>query len=394
MSEFTERIAQARKAKGMTQEQLASAMGVSRQLVSHWENGRVEPTAQQREKLGEVLGMKSKKPHKRRNPFILAAGVALIAAIAVLLIVRAIKSGGQAGVPAQADAQSTASDSEKAEKYSWAWFQQEDVPEEGKAFLSLVTAEKPLKLIQSGDAEKPYLWDIILFSQETNGVPFTIRQATEVFFNNEKLPMDSCVYTGDELEWYWYTTRFEGDMMTNYSTRRPADGSIGYGVAVEGVDDNGNDLTFKLYIPLSSEIKEKMTPGDFAKAAEPQDGQAFLTVKPTEDPVYLTKDAFFEGGEGWFYSFELQNESDVAFYAESFLETFFSNGEQMNQIVEPASIFGAGEMKKGDAPFLYEDASASQGYDQIGFMVSGTDANGNALSFTSILNLKREFAQP
>ena len=45
MSEFTKDILQARKAKGMTQEQLASAMGVSRQLVSHWENGRAEPTA-------------------------------------------------------------------------------------------------------------------------------------------------------------------------------------------------------------------------------------------------------------------------------------------------------------------------------------------------------------
>ena len=55
MSEFTKDILQARKAKGMTQEQLASAMGVSRQLVSHWENGRAEPTAQQREKLNEVL---------------------------------------------------------------------------------------------------------------------------------------------------------------------------------------------------------------------------------------------------------------------------------------------------------------------------------------------------
>ena len=57
MSECAERILKARKAKGMTQEQLASAMGVSRQLVSHWENGRVDPTPQQLEKLDEVLGL-------------------------------------------------------------------------------------------------------------------------------------------------------------------------------------------------------------------------------------------------------------------------------------------------------------------------------------------------
>lgn len=221
-----------------------------------------------------------------------------------------------------------------------------------------------------------------------------MKQATEVSFNNEKLPMDSMTYTGDELEWYWYTTRFEGDMLTHYATRHPADGSIGYGIAVEGEDDNGNSLTFKLYIPLSSEIREKMTPEDFTKETEPQEGQAYLTVEPIEEPTYLTRDAFFEGGEGWHYGFKLQNESDVAFTPESFMDTFFSNGEQMNQIIMPAFVFDAVEMKKGDEPFLYEGAAASQDFDQVGIVVKGKDANGNELSFKGILNLKREYAQP
>ena len=51
-------------------------------------------------------------------------------------------------------------------------------------------------------------------------------------------------------------------------------------------------------------------------------------------------------------------------------------------------------MKKGDEPFLYEDAAASQDFDQVGVVVKGKDANGNELSFKSILNLKREYAQP
>lgn len=132
-----------------------------------------------------------KPPRKRKNLFVLAAVIALILAIAVLLIVRVIKSGAQTGIPAQAATQSAQADSPQLEKYTWEWFQEEDVPEEGKAFLSLVTAEKPLKLIQSGDPEKPYIWDIILFAQETNGVPFTMKRATEFLFNNEKLQMDS-----------------------------------------------------------------------------------------------------------------------------------------------------------------------------------------------------------
>ena len=49
MTTFAKRITAARKGKKLTQEQVAQAVGVSRQTVSHWENGRVEPTQEQRE---------------------------------------------------------------------------------------------------------------------------------------------------------------------------------------------------------------------------------------------------------------------------------------------------------------------------------------------------------
>lgn len=49
MTTFSERMTAARKDKKLTQDQVAQALDVSRQLVSHWENGRVEPTQEQRE---------------------------------------------------------------------------------------------------------------------------------------------------------------------------------------------------------------------------------------------------------------------------------------------------------------------------------------------------------
>lgn len=55
MTTFAKRITAARKEKKLTQEQVAQAMGVSRQTVSHWENGRVEPTQEQREALCRLL---------------------------------------------------------------------------------------------------------------------------------------------------------------------------------------------------------------------------------------------------------------------------------------------------------------------------------------------------
>mgnify|MGYP001050533064 CR=1 FL=1 len=40
MENIGEKIMQARKTKGMTQDTLAQLVNVSRQTVSHWENGR------------------------------------------------------------------------------------------------------------------------------------------------------------------------------------------------------------------------------------------------------------------------------------------------------------------------------------------------------------------
>ena len=41
--ELNERIAAARRAAGMSQEQLGEALGVSRQAVSKWESGASDP---------------------------------------------------------------------------------------------------------------------------------------------------------------------------------------------------------------------------------------------------------------------------------------------------------------------------------------------------------------
>ena len=56
MSAFHEELIDARKAKGMTQEQLAEAMNASRSPVSHWESGRSTPDVVTIRQLSMVLG--------------------------------------------------------------------------------------------------------------------------------------------------------------------------------------------------------------------------------------------------------------------------------------------------------------------------------------------------
>ncbi len=52
-----EKIRELRKMRGMSQEQLAEQMDVSRQSVSKWENGAAEPSHEKMAKLAEVFGV-------------------------------------------------------------------------------------------------------------------------------------------------------------------------------------------------------------------------------------------------------------------------------------------------------------------------------------------------
>ncbi len=53
----TEQLKRARRMAGYTQEQLAQALGVSRQAVSHWENGHAEPEKETVSHLAGLLGV-------------------------------------------------------------------------------------------------------------------------------------------------------------------------------------------------------------------------------------------------------------------------------------------------------------------------------------------------
>ena len=62
MSEVSERIMLARKNKGMTQMELANALGISYQAVSNWERGVSMPDISNLEPLASVLGGAGLRP--------------------------------------------------------------------------------------------------------------------------------------------------------------------------------------------------------------------------------------------------------------------------------------------------------------------------------------------
>ncbi len=51
------RIAEAREARGWTQEQLAAAIGTTQQTIQRWESGHTEPKVSNVEKISSALGI-------------------------------------------------------------------------------------------------------------------------------------------------------------------------------------------------------------------------------------------------------------------------------------------------------------------------------------------------
>lgn len=114
---FSEKIIQARKAKALTQEDLAEAVGVSRQAVSKWETGEAKPDLEKLMGICKVLDLSmdylcldkepvvtvepAAEPAKNNGMRYLIVGVCigLVAAILVGLLAMALAGGN--GEPTQ-----------------------------------------------------------------------------------------------------------------------------------------------------------------------------------------------------------------------------------------------------------------------------------------------------
>jgi transcriptional regulator with XRE-family HTH domain len=107
---IAERIKTAREERGLTQEQLAERLEVSRQAVSKWEMGLSVPSSENLQLLEEILGISLPKeeeepPEKKKNPWKPAALIlsVLLAVLAAFVVhasrVEAPASAADAGPP-------------------------------------------------------------------------------------------------------------------------------------------------------------------------------------------------------------------------------------------------------------------------------------------------------
>ena len=420
MPPLSQKIADARKALGMTQEQVAAAMNVSRQTVSHWENGRVVPDEATQKQLFALLQIPEEDPQPaavlaRPRLWPLAAaflcGVALTLAVVYGLIPALTPEPQPVAAPvvtevpapdatALPDETPVPGETEDAPllppDFPPEWYREPAENIEGQAYLHISPWQSPVLLTPVEDAPFPYVWNVVFSMEETNGVPFTITRMTEVFFDENGDIGDVYVMGQAEAADFFQDEALQPHKTYGYNIGRPVCGDTGYGLALEGVDENGNERAFSLYVPFSQEIEKTLTPEDFAPAVQ-EEGKAFIAMTPESNPFPLVKDDFFDGGQGWYFNMEIQNETDIPFTPEQMTLALFSEGEMYSVINMPGSLvqewLGAERFVKGESSLSYRDAACLQPVDQMGLRLTGTDAQGNELVFAVLVDLAQEPVQ-
>lgn len=288
MSAFHEELTAARKAKGMTQEQLAEAMNASRSAVSHWESGRSAPDFETIKKLSTVLDCTFSMLNMRQNDvpeaaeketpdseqsaqevpvsdapakhpktkqiIVLAAAAALLVLIACIVIPK-LNGKPLDGKPSAGNAP-TLNAVVPPKANSVEWFSSPVQPESGKPFVAIQFNESPLRAKIDPNLGDSPVWMYTVYLTETNGFALTMKELELVIFKTQHEP-DIFRYDANALnEWF-------GDHVVPANGQRIFNGGmplsenlLGMGIAVTGTDESGEEFDFHAYLPLSQEIRE------------------------------------------------------------------------------------------------------------------------------------------
>ena len=279
MGTFNEELIAARKAKGMTQEQLAEAMNASRSAVSHWESGRSAPDYATIAQLSTVLGVvfsvqvapqaasepaansaeqaqqTAAAPAKSRlNKRVIAAAViALVVVLACCIVLPRLLNKPQAAA-LENTAPAMLNDVVPSKANSIEWYASDVQPESGKPFVAVQFSESPLRVTRNENLE----WLYTVYLTEKNGYALNMNRIDLVIFKAKHEP-DIFSYDAnalDEDEWFGdHVIPANGQYLFNggmpFSTN-----IVGVGVCVTGTDESGAEHEFHAYLPFSQEMKE------------------------------------------------------------------------------------------------------------------------------------------
>ncbi len=249
MASFSEQLSAARKAAGMTQEELSAAVHVARNTISNWEHGRTQPDLDTMRLLGQVLHVDflngdaavpvpeaEKKealtnesavngestpahfPQKKKIIVFCAAALIVIAAAIILLVSYNAKMSKSAEV-------------------------------------TLTALHDPAPMIADPAFEPDGLgWEFAFVITNGSEVPFKPQKGTMLYYK------DDSVTSNMDLDYAFLRGCMYGDTITNAD---PAPVYINWGASyplftsvelqLQGTDDHGHEIKLKATVQLSQE---------------------------------------------------------------------------------------------------------------------------------------------
>ena len=249
MPTFAEKLREVRNKQNFTQDKLAKEMNVSRQTISHWENGRAVPDIDTIKHLSQVLdynflaveemteetqpapeaeeipaqetSVQQTESAPCRRRFVLPAvlgAVLLCAVVVVCLLMNGKPSGGQAQV-------------------------------------SIVPLENPVHAIHWEDFPDGVGWLYEFRIEETAGIPFTVHQLDSIIINDNG-GESAHSFTGEDVAQWWGSDTLVQNSPQSLGGGFPLQDVKGVRIVLSGTDANGNELTFEGSLELSKEIAE------------------------------------------------------------------------------------------------------------------------------------------
>lgn len=275
-----DQIREARNRLGMSQDDLAERIHVSRGKISHWETGLRPPKSEEIRELEEVLQYKFEiEQEQMQTPKGQAAQLAnsaddppsaekksvlrallqknvpacLCAAIAggIFAVMLVIMLCTTSNLKKQIDALTQPI----ITPYSLAWFQEPDVPEEGKAFIRISSDQNPVMAQPNPDGGDRNIWYYQLSFIEQNGIPFTITELTTQPFNGD-LPKNAIIENEEWLASVWGDNTIPANGIQYLGSGMPVQAITQMGILIKGVDANGNELEFRGIVDFSQELAE------------------------------------------------------------------------------------------------------------------------------------------
>ena len=257
MDTFAEKLRTVRKERNYTQEMLSNEMNVSRQTISHWENGRAVPDINTIKRLSQVLKYNflaleepedggQSAPEETEVPVQQEAAREQKAAprkkkmlaclIGAVLLCAVLTGGFVIGRKRQQPAAANESPALQAN-------------------VVITPVENPLPLIAVDDFPEGYGWLYEVVIEETAGVPFTASTLTQAIIDEDGMEYPNS-FVVDHIIPAWGGDTLYKDAPRSWRGGIPLQPVKAIRVILCGTDANGNEVKAECTIELLKQTAE------------------------------------------------------------------------------------------------------------------------------------------